>query len=133
MGGGSNRAGLSSRINRNEPEAVWGSEQVPALPLSLWGLLESYLTSPWLCVRVQSCLTLCNPLDCSPPGSSVHGDSPGKNIGVGCHALLQGISPIQGSNSGLPHCRQILYHVSHQGSKIEIIREDIQMAKKHMK
>ena len=117
MGEGSNRAGLtSSRINRNEPEAVWGSEQVLVLPLSLWGLLGSYLTSPWLCVRVQSCLTLCDPLACSLLGSSVHGDSPGKNIGVGCHALLQGISPVQGSNPGLPHCRQILYHLSLQGS-----------------
>ena len=37
----------------------------------------------------QSCLTLCNPTDCSPPGSSVHGDSPGKNTGVGCYFLLQ--------------------------------------------
>ena len=46
----------------------------------------------------QSCLTLCNPMDCSPPGSSVHGDSPGKNIGVGCHALLQGIFPTQVSS-----------------------------------
>ena len=46
-----------------------------------------------LCLVTQSCLTLCNPIDCSPPGSSVHGDSPGKNIGVGCHALLQGIFP----------------------------------------
>ena len=36
---------------------------------------------------------LCNPTDCSPPGPSVHGDSPGKNITVGCHALLQGILP----------------------------------------
>ena len=36
----------------------------------------------------QLCLTLCDPMDCGPPGSSVHGDSPGKNIGVGCHALL---------------------------------------------
>ena len=53
---------------------------------------------------------------CSPPGSSVYGDSPGKNIGVGCHALLQGIFPVQGSNPGLLHCRQILYHLSHQGS-----------------
>jgi len=35
---------------------------------------------------------------------------------VGCHALLQGIFPTQGLNSGLPHCRQILYHLSHQGS-----------------
>ena len=48
--------------------------------------------------------------------SSVHGDSPGKNTEVGCHALLQGIFPTQGSNPGLPHCRWILYHLSHQGS-----------------
>ena len=46
----------------------------------------------------QSCPTLCKPVDCSPPGSSVHGDSPGKNTGVGCHALLQGIFPTQGLN-----------------------------------
>ena len=39
----------------------------------------------------------------------------GKNTGVGCHALLQGIFPIQGSNPGLLHCRWILYHLSHQG------------------
>ena len=39
---------------------------------------------------LQSCLTLCDPMDCSPPGSSVHGDSPGKNTGVGCHALPEG-------------------------------------------
>ena len=43
-------------------------------------------------------------------------DSPGKNTGVGCHALLWGIFPTQGSNPGLPHCRQILYCLSHQGS-----------------
>ena len=55
-------------------------------------------------------------MDCSPPGSSVHGDSPGKNTGMGCHALLQGIFPTQGLNPGLPHCRQILYHLSHWGS-----------------
>ena len=51
-----------------------------------------------------------------PPGSFVHGDSPGKNNEVGCHALLQGIFPTQGSNPGLPHCRWILYCLSHQGS-----------------
>ena len=38
---------------------------------------------------LQSCLTLCYPVDCSPLGFSVHGDSPGKSIGVGCHFLLQ--------------------------------------------
>ena len=53
---------------------------------------------------------------CSPPGSSVHGDFPGKNTGVGCYALLQGIFPAQGSNPGLLHCRWILYQLNHQGS-----------------
>ena len=55
-------------------------------------------------------------MDCSPPGSSVYGDSLDKNTRVGCNALLQGIFPTQGSNPGLPHCRPILYHLSHQGS-----------------
>jgi len=57
-------------------------------------------------------------MDCSRPGSSVHGDSPGKNTGVRCHALLQGIFPTPGSNPGLPHCREILYNLSHQGSPL---------------
>ena len=64
---------------------------------------------------VLSRVHLCNPKDCSPPGSSVHGDPPGKNTGVGCHALLQGIFPTQGSSPGLPHCRWILYSLNHQG------------------
>ena len=42
-----------------------------------------------MCLVAQSCPTLCDPVDCSPPGSSGHGDSPGKNTGVGCHFLLQ--------------------------------------------
>ena len=54
-------------------------------------------------------VVLCNPMACNPPGSSVPGDSPGKNAGVGCHALLQGIFPTQGSNPGLPHCRRIFF------------------------
>ena len=57
------------------------------------------------CVVAQPCPTLCEPMDSS---SSVHGDSPGKNTAVGCHALLQGIFPTQESNPSLPHCRQIL-------------------------
>ena len=64
----------------------------------------------------QSCLTLHDLMDCSPPGSSVHNDSPGKNTGVGCHALLQGVFPTKGVNVGLPPCRRILHHLSHKGS-----------------
>ena len=67
------------------------------------------------CLVTQSCLTVCKPMDCSPPASSVHGDSPSKKTGVGCHALLQGIFPNQGLNPGLPHYRQILYCLIHQG------------------
>ena len=44
---------------------------------------------------LQSCPTLCDPMDCSRPGSSVHGAYPGKNTGVDCHALLQGVFPTQ--------------------------------------
>ena len=55
-------------------------------------------------------------MDCSQSGSSVLGNSLGKNTGVGCHAVLQRIFPTLGSNPGFPHCRKILYQLSHQGS-----------------
>ena len=54
-------------------------------------------------IVTQLCLTLWDSMDCSQPGSSVHEDSPGRNTGVGCHSLLQGIFPTQGSNPGLLH------------------------------
>ena len=77
-----------------------------------------------LCLVAKLCLTLCDPLDCSLLGSSVHGDSPGNNTGVGCHAVLQGIFPTQGSNPGLPHYRQIPYYLSHQGSPWYRVHKD---------
>ena len=69
-----------------------------------------------MCLVFQLCPTVCDPVNCDPPGSSVHGDPAGKNTGVNCHALLPGIFPTQGSNPGLLYCRQILYHLKHQGS-----------------
>ena len=71
---------------------------------------------------VAQCQTLCDPMDCSLPGSSVHGNSPG----VGCHFLLQGILPTQGSNLGLLHCRQTLYRLSHQGHINQINKDQRQ-------
>ena len=63
------------------------------------------------CVLVaQSCLTLCNPVDCSLPGFSVHGILQARILEWVSISLLQGIFPIQGSNPGILHCRQILYH-----------------------
>ena len=61
-----------------------------------------------MCLVAQLCPTLCNPVDCSPPGSSIHEDSPGQNTEVGSLSLLQGIFPARGSNPCLLHCRQIL-------------------------
>ena len=55
-------------------------------------------------------------MDCSLPGSSVHGIFPGKNTGVDCHSFLQGIFPIQELNLAVLHSRQILYCLSHQRS-----------------
>ena len=77
---------------------------------------DSLLTeSPGKPKVTQSCLTVCDPMGYSPPGASIHRNSPGKNTGVCCYAL-QGIFPTQGSNPGLLHCRQILYCLSHQRS-----------------
>ena len=68
-------------------------------------------------VVIQSCHTLCDPMDCSSSGFSLCSwNFPGKNTGMVSHSLLQGIFLTQGSNPGLPHCRQVLYHLSHQGS-----------------
>ena len=60
-------------------------------------------------------------MEFSPLGSSVHGDSLGKNTGVGCYALLQCIFPTQGSDPGLPHCRQNLYHLRHHGRPKDMV------------
>ena len=66
----------------------------------------------------------CDPMDCSLPGSCTL-DSPGKNTGVGCHFLLQGIFLIQESNTGVLHCRQILYQLSYKGNSIMILSYSI--------
>ena len=63
-----------------------------------------------LCFVTKPCPTLCDPMD-----STCQGDSLSKNTGVGFYVLLWGIFPTQGSNPGLPNCRQILYCLSHQG------------------
>ena len=66
---------------------------------SLVAQMAKSLPAVQKCLVTQSCPTLCDPINCCPPGFSVHGDSPGRNIRVGCHALLQGIFPTQGSNT----------------------------------
>ena len=85
----------------------------------LWDYLVSSSSSSYLTntprMVTQLCPTLCNPMDCRLPGSSVHGIFQARVLAC-CHVLLQGIFLTQGLNPGLPHCRQTLYHLSHQGS-----------------
>ena len=100
----------SSYLNREEGDTIkvglTGDLQLWTVPcFSVQGLIPS---------TVSIILSIiCDPMDCSPPGSFVHGDSPGKNTGVGCHALLQRIFPTQGSNPRLLWLlsrRRVLYH-----------------------
>ena len=69
-------------------------------------------------VQLLNCVRLCNPMDCSlqPSRLLCPLDSPGKNTGVGSHSLLQSIFLTQGLNPHVLKCRQILYHLSEQGS-----------------
>ena len=81
-------------------------------------LLDSWL-SAWNPLHsaesvTQSCLSLCDPMDCSPARLLCQWCSPGKNTKVSSHSFLQGIFLTQGSNLGPQHCRQILYCPRHQ-------------------
>ena len=69
---------------------------------------------------LRSCPTLCDPMDCSPPGSSVHGDSPGKNTGVGCHALLQGNLPHPGIKLASPARGAVSFPLSQREAPVVI-------------
>ena len=77
------------------------------------------LNASWQCLCVlvtQLCLTPCDTMDCSLPGSSVHEILQAKILEWGSHSLLRGIFPTQGSNRGIPHWELILYCLNHQGS-----------------
>ena len=115
---------FSLKLHTTSDESVWLCDLPISIPVysaaskCAFSFLKNDSTNWFQKGNVaQLCLTLCNPMNCSCPGSSAHGDSPGKNIGVGCHALLQGVFSTQESNLGLLHHRRILYCLSHQESK----------------
>ena len=87
----------------------------------LWYCLSWVLWAP-LYLVIQPCLTPCDLMVSGPPGFTVglllSSSSPGKNTGVGCHALLQGILPTQGLDPGLPYCRHFHFCLSHHRSTL---------------
>ena len=87
----------------HSPDWLVGGKVIGPYPSNLaWS--SALMAGAGLGTLVSSCVTFCNPMDCSLSGSSI----PGKNTGVGCHFLLQVIIPTQGSNPGPLHCRQML-------------------------
>ena len=86
--------------NSNKFNASWWADSIQK-----WMPFIPQLTSRFMmCVcadLLQSCPSLCEPMDCSPSGFSVHGDSPAKNTEMDCHALLQGIFLTPGLNTHL--------------------------------
>ena len=76
-----------------------------------------------LCLVTQSCLTLFDPMNCSPQGSSGPWDFPVKNTRVDCHFLLQGIFLTQGSNQSLLHWQVNSLPLSHHGGSLLDLRE----------
>ena len=96
------QVGFEHSARGNLVELVWRELAV----FRNWFHDSSPCISSYLCVLglvTQFYPTLCDPMDCGPPGSSVYGDSPGKNTRVGSHALLQGIFWTYGTNPGVPH------------------------------
>ena len=102
----------SKREGKSDGTGQW-LPQVPASKRNLkWSVSPSVLSDSLWPHGLQPTRLLCP------------WDFPGKNNGEGCCSLLQGIFPTQGSNPGLLHCRQILYHLRHQGSPGYLLNEE---------
>ena len=96
----------------SDDQATQRQQSLPQIHCAhIWMHSLSSLNSSELKV-IQSCSTLCDPMTKQSMEFS------GQKTGVGSLSLLQGIVPTQGSNPGLPHCRQILYQLSHQGNPL---------------
>ena len=89
-------------------DGTWVS-RIPGRRFNLWATREAQLV-------VQLCPTLCDPTYCSSPGSSIPGIFQARKLKWVAIPFSKGIFPSRGLNQGLLHCRQILYHLGHQGS-----------------
>ena len=110
---------LSPGIRSNShPMSQWCYLSYPLLPSSpfAFSLSQQQGLFQWVGSSRQVVKVLELQLPLQPHGLYSARNSPGQNTGVGSLSLLQGIFPTQGSNPGLPHCRRILYQLSHKGS-----------------
>ena len=123
---GSSIHGISqARILEGLPGPRPGDLSDPGINPCLLHLLQEmgrfFTTSATWEAPDSACLSVCESCSVVSDSLQLHGlyspwDSPGQNTGVGTLSLLLGIFRTQGSNPGLPHCRQILYKLSHKGS-----------------
>ena len=97
--------GVKESVGFHHEHVLWGNRVTGLFPRSS-GTLPYVCACPVALVLSDSL----GPHGLQPARLLCPGDPPSKNTGVGSHALLQGIFPTQGSNPGLPHHRQILYH-----------------------
>ena len=109
----------------------WRTGKPRALqPMGSWRLRNDWVTEMYIYIHsyekvsevklAQSCLTLCHPMDCSPPSSFILRTLQARLLLCLAIPLFRGIFLTQGSNPCLLHCRQILYHLSHQGKPIHM-------------
>ena len=88
-----------------------------------WCTQKLWLSCVCACAKsLQLCPTLCVPIDCSPPGSSVHGILQARILEWVAISFSKGTFPALGSNPNLSHCRQILYCLSYLGSSTRLLR-----------
>ena len=105
--------------------SFWGNENGLKLSVEIIAHFCDYAKNYWTtafrqvgcCLVTKSCPTLCDPTDCSPPGSSVNGILKEKILEWVALSFSRGSSS-RGMNLSLLHCRQILHHLSHQGSPL---------------
>ena len=94
----------------------YSSKQTKKGSPNSYSFSDTYQISPWTIVA-QSCLTPCDPKRCRPTGSSVHGDSQARILEWVAVPSSRASSQPRHRTLGLPHCRQILYHLSHREAR----------------
>ena len=121
------KASENARLRHSDQNLLPAPPQLSRVSVNTWAHVCACVHVPYAIEAKAHFLVLCV-LSCSVESSTLqpHGlqparllcpwDCPGKDTGVGCHFLLQGIFPTQGLNLGLLNCRWILYHLSLRGS-----------------